>query len=195
MKDELLPSAPIAAMQCYGQFFRELVQKIEAYGYADEIKWQRELQPCDNNMNFLWETCWVILNSGMKEQIARKIWERIQDAWLEERDISEVFRHKGKVAAIKYVKENSGKLFEGYVLAENKIEFLKTIPFIGNITCYHLAKNLGHDCVKPDRHLVRVANMYGTTPDAFCQKIAHETGEKKCVVDIVIWRACNLGFL
>lgn len=176
-------------------FYKNLVQTLEKLGYSGEINWQRELNPCDNNIAFFWETCWVILNSGMKEQIARKIWERIQEAWLQEKNISEVFRHKGKVAAIKYAKDNSGKLFEGYCLADDKIEYLKTIPFIGNITCYHLAKNLGHDCVKPDRHLVRVANTYNTTPDLLCQQISDETGEKKCVVDIVIWRSCNLGLL
>lgn len=172
-----------------------LKAKIIKMGYAHDVDWQTNLQPCTSAYDFHGETCWVILNSGMKEQIARKIWERINKAWQEGRDISEAFKHEGKVKAIKYVTENFQSLFDGYLKADNKIEYLQTIPFIGKITCYHLAKNLGHDCVKPDRHLVRVANMYGTTPDAFCQKIADETGEKKCVVDIVIWRACNLGFL
>lgn len=175
--------------------FKALITQLEEMGYANEIKWQRELQPCKDSVTFFGETCWVILNSGMKEQIARKIWERIQDAWAQGEDISKVFRHEGKVAALKLVKEKHASLFKMYLSAEDKIKFLQTIPYIGTITCYHLAKNLGHDCVKPDRHLVRIAEQYNTTPDELCEALSKETGEKKCVVDIVIWRACNLKLL
>lgn len=175
--------------------YLEIKKAVIDQGYEEEIEWQANLKSCEDSEAFLGETCWVILNSGMKEQIARRIWNRIQAAWEEDTDISKVFNHKGKVAAIKLVKSTYGKLFENYVLAENKIEYLKSIPFIGNITCFHLAKNLGHDCVKPDRHLERIAKQYNSTPDVMCEKISKETGDKKCVVDIVIWRACNLKLI
>jgi hypothetical protein len=175
--------------------FIEIMGSVIGAGYGDEIEWQRELQPCDNAQNFFGETCWVILNSGMKEQIARKIWNRVQDAWAKGIDLSEVFRHKGKVAALNYVMDNHKELFDKYQSADDKISFLQTIPFIGGITKYHLAKNLGHDCVKPDRHLVRIASQYGTTPEELCENLSKETGEKKCVIDIVIWRACNLKII
>lgn len=164
-------------------------------GYADEITWQRELTECNNHVDFLHETCWVILNSGMREQVARVIWDRIKQAWNNKIDISEAFKHKGKVAAMKFVRDNCRGLFDGYLVAENKIEYLQTIPFIGKITCYHLAKNLGHDCVKPDRHLVRLANYENTTPVEMCEQLSKSTGEKKSVIDIVLWRACNLKIL
>lgn len=173
----------------------ELHNKVVMAGYADEIIWQRELKPCEDETDFFHETCWVILNSGMKEQIARKIWQRIQEAWHSDRDISSVFKHKGKVAAIEYVLKNCRALFADYLSATDKLLFLQTIPFIGKITCYHLAKNLGHDCVKPDRHLVRIANNFNTMPDALCEQLAKETGERKCVIDIVLWRAANLNFI
>ncbi|MBN8668779.1 MAG: hypothetical protein J0M30_14875 [Chitinophagales bacterium] len=175
--------------------YNNIKNQVIEHGYEHDIKWQENVTECTNQYEFFFETCWVILNSGMKEQIARKIWERIKKAWEDGVDISEVFKHNGKVKAIKYVEENQSRLFEEYVLAENKIDYLKTIPFIGNITCYHLAKNLGHDCVKPDRHLVRVAKTYNETPDSLCEKISKQSGDRKCVVDIVLWRACNLGIL
>src|SRR6185312_3727685 len=119
-------------------------------GYGDEIKWQTELQACESADIFRDESIWVILNSGMREQIARIIHGRIWHAYKNGQNISEVFGHKGKVAAIKYVLKNYQTLFHGYVNSDDKIEYLQTIPFIGGITKYHLAKNLGHDCVKPD---------------------------------------------
>lgn len=175
--------------------FTLLVSQLIEMGYGDEINWQRSLKICEEPHLFFTEACWVILNSGMKEQIARKIWERIQDAWSKNIDISEVFKHKGKVAAINYLMDNYKELFKQYRKSTDKIVFLQTIPFIGKITCYHLAKNLGHDCVKPDRHLVRIAEQYNTTPDELCEKLSKETKEKKCVIDIVIWRACNLRII
>lgn len=164
-------------------------------GYSGEIEWQENLQPCDNSHDFFREACWVILNSGMKEQIARKIWDRIRIAWSQDIDISTVFNHKGKVAAIKYLAESHARLFSEYAESENKIEYLETIPFIGKITKYHLAKNLGFDCVKPDRHLVRLANQYGTTPNELCETLSKQSGYKKCTVDIILWRAANLGMI
>lgn len=177
------------------EIYFDLKNKVIEAGYADEIDWQQNLTPCEDSVQFANETIWVILNSGMKEQIARKINDRICAAIDRGQNISEVFGHTGKVKAIKYVLENSGNLFVEYVLAEDKIEYLKTIPFIGAITCFHLAKNLGNDCIKPDRHLVRIANEYGTTPNEMCDVLSNNTGDKKCVIDIVIWRAANLKMI
>lgn len=175
--------------------FEAIMRAVINAGYAEEIEWQRTLKPCDNHADFACETIWVILNSGMKEQIARKIWDRIQQGWLNGLSTADCFNHKGKVKAIDYVSLKSKTLFASYQDASDKIAFLQTIPFIGKITCFHLAKNLGHDCVKPDRHLVRIASVYNTTPDQLCEALSKSTGQKKCVIDIVIWRACNLKII
>jgi len=175
--------------------FLKLMGQVIEQGYGDEIEWQEGLMPCDNSFSFRDETIWVILNSGMKEQIARMISDRIKKAIGEYRDISEAFNHKGKVAAIKLVMQKHGELFTEYRKSENKIEFLQTIPYIGKITCWHLAKNLGEDCVKPDRHLVRIGEMYGMTPDGLCKKLSEESGFKKCTVDIILWRSANLKLI
>lgn len=175
--------------------FDLLVSGLIESGYSDEIIWQRELKECDNSIDFFMEACFVILNSGMKAQIAVKIWEKIKYAWSINLDISEVFGHEGKVAAIKYIKKNCVRLFGEYIESTDKIAYLETLPFIGKITKFHLAKNLGHNCIKPDRHLVRIAQMYNTTPDELCENLSKETGEKKCVIDIILWRSANLGWI
>jgi hypothetical protein len=41
-------------------------------------------------------------------------------------------------------------------------ELLQKLPFIGPVTCYHLARNIGLlDVVKPDLHLERLAAHWG----------------------------------
>jgi len=178
------------------EYYLALKQEIIYLGYQDEIDWQTELQPVTDPIIFRNEAIWVILNSGMKAQIARLIHTRIWQAINDKRNISEVFGHKGKVAAIKKILCEYNSMFDGYLRSINKIEYLKTIPFIGEITCYHLAKNLGHDVVKPDRHLVRIANHYKfPNCNEMCLQLSKQTGDKVSVVDIVLWRSANLGLV
>lgn len=109
--------------------------------------------------------------------------------------INTVFHHKGKVKAIEYIIANGERLFEEYIESKDKLEYLKTLPFIGEITKYHLAKNLGENVVKPDRHLVRIANNYNTTPYELCEKLSKETSYRIATIDLIIWRAANLGLI
>lgn len=176
------------------KLFLDIVEVLKRE-YADEINWQESLKPCDNAETFRDETIWVILNSGMKEQIARLIWNRIKDSWFQGNKAHDVFKHAGKCDAIELVKLHCEKLFSDYLASTDKIEYLQTIPFIGKITKFHLAKNLGHDCVKPDRHLVRIASQYGTTPEQLCETLHIQSGYKKCTVDIILWRSANLKMI
>jgi len=176
-------------------YYKEIVDKLRSAGYADEIEWARNIKPCTSSWEFAYDCIWVILNSGMKNQVAQKIWERIKTAWKEDKPTSSAFGHKGKVSAIDYIRANRDRLFWEYNHSEQPIEFLKSLPWIGEITCWHLAKNLGYDCVKPDRHLVRIANEHNMSPAELCNWLADREGERVATIDTIIWRACNLGIL
>jgi hypothetical protein len=175
--------------------FRELNRKVVEAGFEKEIYWQEHVSECADASEFAWNAVWVIISSGMNNQIARTIESRIVDAWNDCKPLDTAFKHKGKVKAIKYILDNSEKLFEHYLEADDKLSYLETLPFIGTITKYHLAKNLGEDVVKPDRHLIRIAKNEGKTPDQLCSELASQMGCKKATVDIIIWRAANLGFI
>lgn len=174
----------------------DLKSKLILSGYDHELDWIANIKPCDTLSDFVGESIWVILNSGMKEQIARMIWNRIKEAWANGNSTSSAFGHKGKVAAIDYIKANGISLFRQYRNSVDKLSYLESLPFIGKITKYHLAKNLGVDCVKPDRHLVRIAKEYSFN-DCFemCNKISSETGDKVSMVDMVLWRSANLQWI
>jgi len=165
-------------------------------GYEHEITWIENIQPCMSSDDFFGEAVWVILNSGMKEQIARQIWNRIQKAWGDSKPTSSAFRHEGKVKAIDFIRKNKQDIFDQYFGCAEPLIFLESLPFIGSITKYHLAKNLGIDCVKPDRHLVRIAKEYNFK-DCFemCNLISSITGDKVSLIDMVLWRAANLGMI
>jgi hypothetical protein len=192
-----LPEKPPlrVSKRMHPDYYLSIKQQIIEAGYRQDVEWATNLTPCQNALDFFIEYSFVVVNSGMKAQIARPIFERILGALGDRRPISEVFGHKGKVAAINHVWENQKEVFRSYTEAEDKLTFLEGLPWIGKITKYHLAKNLGADVCKPDRHLVRVANFYQTTPEELCQNISEKTGDSVALIDLVIWRACNLGFI
>jgi len=175
--------------------FRELNQKVIRAGYQNEIDWQQRVCQCQDFSEFAWQTIWVIISSGMKNQVARVIEERVIEAWQNGHPLSGAFKHKGKVKAIEYILDNQEALYKNYLVADDKLAYLEALPYIGQITKYHLAKNLGEDVVKPDRHLVRIAAQYNKTPDDLCAGLAKQLGCKKATVDIIIWRAANLGYV
>ena len=175
--------------------FWELRQKVINAGYGDEIAWQESVIEPDTADEFMWQYIWVVISSGMKNQVARIIEQKMVEAYNDGKPISGAFNHKGKVKAIEYMMTNHDELFEQYLNTEDKLTFLKSLPYIGDITKYHLAKNLGEDVVKPDRHLVRIANQNKTTPELLCQELARQTGYRIGTIDLILWRAANLGMI
>jgi hypothetical protein len=148
----------------------------------------------------------VILCSGFREQIVRKTFDWISLCfcdWESAREIVvnaarcrstalAVFRNPRKIDAIiktaNRVDETGFRLLKNAVIS-NPISELQKFPFIGPITSWHLAKNLGFRVAKPDRHLSRVATLFGyRDAHGLCKAVALATGESADVVDIVFWR-------
>ena len=66
---------------------------------------------------------------------------------------------------------------------------LQEFQYIGPVTAWHLAKNLGYNDAKPDRHLCRISEVFGySCPMDLCADISEVTGDSRNVVDIVLWR-------
>lgn len=174
--------------------FHKLRDLVIKAGYVDEIKWAENIK-CRHSADFFAEYVWVVISSGMKNQIAQKIYSKVMGAIIDRVPVNTVFRHELKVKAINQVLVNLKELYLEYLMDNDKLAWLETLPHIGPITKYHLAKNLGLDICKPDRHLVRIANQYDLTPQKLCEQLALETGNKVAVIDQIIWRAANLGFI
>jgi hypothetical protein len=177
--------------------YLSLKEKLLQHGYEEEITWAETVKDPRGPLEFWCEYSWVVLNSGMKNQVAKIIWSRIIDAIAYQKPVYPTFGHVGKANAIQCVYEN--RMFY-YLLfktlpVEERLAWLETLPWIGPITKFHLAKNLGMDVCKPDRHLVRIAGGYGKTPEELCSALAQVTGDRIGVVDYVIWRAANLGWI
>lgn len=173
--------------------YLELRGRLVAMGYSDEIEWSQNARPVADPEVFWCEFAWVVLNSGMKNHVAAGIWQRVRPTVLGGGSAYDVFGHKGKAEAIDSVYASRVERLAAYLAAADELAYLRSLPWIGKITCYHLAKNFGHDVAKPDRHLVRIAGAEGV--DGLCERLSRESGDRVATVDVVIWRAANLRLI
>lgn len=181
-------------------------------GYAKELEWQRGILGAHvSEARFLRESAWVILCSGFRENTVRKLfsnfslcfcdWES-SAAIVEKRELCisaahKVFKNHRKVEAIADIAALLDRVtFEEFWLkvAIDPVVELRKLPHIGQITTYHLAKNLGFNVSKPDRHLVRIASSLGfDCVHQLCDTISQISGDAPSVVDLVLWRNAVLS--
>jgi hypothetical protein len=132
------------------------------------------------------------MNAKVGEMIAKRCWADLEvNGFVSPR----TFKHHNKVSAINTIFRDREKYFQAYRDAEDKITYLQTLPHIGPVIKFHLAKNLGIDGAKPDRHLERIARHYGTDTFALCDSLAKQVHLKKNTVDYVLWRASHLRII
>lgn len=177
-----------------GNDFMDLLAALGNQGEED-VAWAEGLQPPDDEEAFALEAIFVICNSGMKNTVARGIFERVRAALFTDKSAGTAFGHKGKAAAIDHIWRNQSVLFLDYCMSTDRLAFLESLPWIGGITKYHLAKNFGLQYAKPDVHLQRLADREGCTAQALCERLARATGFKVATVDTILWRACANGVI
>lgn len=177
-----------------GSTFAAVLAALGEQG-TDDVAWAESLkQPVDAD-DFALEAIFVICNSGMKNTVARGIYERVVKQIYAGAPVREVFKHDGKVAAIETIWFDRKELYRKFLASADKLAFCASMPFIGEITKYHLAKNLGADLAKPDVHLQRLAHREGVTAQQLCERLAAETGYRIGTVDTILWRACANGII
>ena len=180
-------------------------------GFQNEILWQSNLR-FDNleERSFLREIAWVILTCGMKEAIIRNRFKDVSNCffnWTSAKKITsnrekcqssalKIFNNKQKISAILNAADQVNKI--GFDELKQKvrsdpINTLQIFDYIGPVTVYHLAKNIGLPVAKPDRHLVRIAQMENYRDvQTFCGDISKLSGDPIPVVDIVFWRFATI---
>ncbi|TIN80750.1 hypothetical protein [Mesorhizobium sp.] len=169
--------------------FLRIVSLLGEQG-QDDIAWSESIKAPTDPDDFALEAIFVICNSGMKNTVARRIFEKCRDELARGGNARHVFGHLGKATAINDIWNGRADLFARYLASDDKLAFCASLPWIGNITKYHLAKNFGADVAKPDVHLQRLADREGVTAQALCERLATATGYRVATVDVLLWRAC-----
>ncbi|MGY6649576.1 hypothetical protein [Wenyingzhuangia sp. IMCC45574] len=180
-------------------------------GFSSEIDWQEEI--CFSSMSsevFLKEYSWVVLASGLSDNVVSKVFpkiEKVLKSWKNlnyivtnydrlNKKLLTIFNNKLKIKAILDTSIIIGSIGVESVkseIQEKGIKYLESFKFIGKITRYHLAKNIGLAFAKPDRHLIRISKKIGfESPHLLCSAISDYISEKIQVVDLVLWRYATI---
>lgn len=157
------------------------------------------------------EIIWIILCAGRSAQAARTIETRVQAALAAGESAVTAFGYRAKAAAIDRAwreRDTDFQKLHAVLNADNPtalLDWCEAIPFVGAITRYQLAKNLGWDGVKPDLHLCRLAGIPDqarmgaaarfTACMEFCAPLVKASGDNFATVDSVCWLAANKGVL
>lgn len=168
------------------------------------------------------EMCaYVILAGGFSQKTAKRIHKIIMDEirrnGAHSASLLKIFNNKNKIGAICKIWESRDALRDGYYVLNNlddKIKYLQNLPHIGKITANHLARNLGEDVVKYDIWIQRLGCAFANDADLsayidngkLCDNVksacddmfAHlacQTGLPRGYIDVVLWKACQLGLI
>ena len=173
-----------------------------------EVKRRLVSPPILSAEDFAREVFYVILASGFSQKTAKRVWGDICKA-LDNGDdgLLHIFNNVNKTNAIAKVWENRKAYRDGFYACEGegaKLAYLATLPHIGPITVSHLARNLGISVVKYDVWIQRLAAGSSSFPikpevkaaaDAMFDRLEKETGLPRGYIDVVLWKACQIGLI
>jgi hypothetical protein len=170
-------------------------------GFAADIDWAEDLGLRRAHLTpqlVLSEAAWVVVNSGFRFEVVKKIWPGLRIAFAEfipeqvtaacVPAASHHLNHLPKLKAIVDIAAEVRCDCPGIIADADDPPKLQRLPFIGKVTCYHLAKLLGADVVKPDVHLTRAAAAAGRDPKSLCEMLGSLVGDRATTVDSVLWR-------
>jgi hypothetical protein len=189
------------------EIYREAKEIIQRSEFRAEVVWQatRETNHFTES-DLLRESAWVILCSGFKESVIRSRFPFISTCFCNWESCDSIcdcaqlcrvtalscFGNERKIQAIldaaAYIRKTGFEHYKKQIL-DDPLPALSNLPFIGKITANHLAKNLGFDLAKADRHLQKFALSMGFGhPQELCVRISDATGDPVRVVDLILWR-------
>lgn len=193
-------------------FYMTAKERVIDAGFADEIDWQADIVFTDwGETTFLREAAWVVLSSGFRESVIRERFPAVSAAFLHWKSAEAIidqheacrsnallaFGNLRKTDAILHIVQRVA--CDGIDAIREEIynrgtQFIQELPFMGPVTSCHLAKNLGMEIVKPDRHLTRLAKKAGyDSVEQMCRTIADIVGDTLSVIDVVFWRYATIA--
>ena len=180
-------------------------------GYRTEIEWQASLDfDLITETDFLREHAWVALSAGMHERIIRRYFGIISPCFYDWQSARIIVEQENNCRNLALSYFNNPRKIDGIIktahiiasfgfasykeeIRRNPLQTLQSLPFVGPVTCYHLAKNIGLPFAKPDRHLVRLANsVCYSDVQQLCKDISEHVDDSIPVVDIVLWRFASI---
>lgn len=180
--------------------------------YSDEIKriWSTKLEDISPHI-FFREYIWTVHTTGFSAKAVSRFFPRLMDAYGPYQDLS--LEDLGKILKVCNNKQKASAVIKTAQFLTSEIykygwrefrastlsspELLQKLPYIGKITCFHLARNIGIlDSVKPDLHLVRMAKHWGFGTCIDMCKSMQKDDMPLGIIDLILWyQASTTGTL
>lgn len=179
----------------------ERVRVWEASSGLDDIGFYERAALPETPDQFAGEAIWVIIGGGIKHMVARLIEKRVFAALHAGRSAFDGLRHVHKARAIDMIYGDRKRLHAELLDTARQgddavLAWIRKIPFLGGpALSLHFAKNIGLNVAKPDVHLTRLAKHYGEPVQGLCSRLAETSGHRVSVVDYVLFRAAERGWL
>jgi hypothetical protein len=168
--------------------------RVISAGYSDEIEWVKNIPPFEKCTpeHFFEQYVWCVLNLGVREQTMREEYNEFMRT-LDVSVIHNRFKEKKKTAIATGINKFM-RWFGELRCSKDPVSYLQTLPLIGKTTKWHLARNIGIDCPKPDRHMLRLTAFYGySSAMDLCKEIRVIAPDYNIgTIDLILWRDCNL---
>lgn len=183
---------------------------INEAGYDKQVEYLRKRMKSEpyktiSIEEFFSEYSWVVFTCGFKADTVREHWEGIKcmccgfdisktkTLTLEKLLDKSPIKNKRKVKAIKQscdiINETFIRKIHNLDCEEDAYNLFKKLPFIGDITVYHIMRNLGIDCFKPDRHITNLTKELELPGEKIFKIIQSKYKEYIGVIDYILWRA------
>jgi hypothetical protein len=154
--------------------------------YPEHIEWLRGLKSINVTMPYFWrEYVWCSLVSGFNARIVSSFYDQFlaaigPDPYITNHHIptiKKVFANEGKIVKIlqcaDIIKDMGWGDFYARYIEPKDVDILTELPNVGPVIKYHLARNIGIDCIKPDLHLTRLAKHFKyDDPHHMCSELA-----------------------
>lgn len=186
-------------------------RKFAYQNYAEEIKRisSVRLENVDEH-TFFREYLWTVHTTGFSAKAVGKFFDRLAHAY-GRYDVLASESFQDACARVRQVCNNPSKIMSVHMtsrlirdgIAEHgwegfraqslsSPELLKKLPYVGKITCFHLARNIGLlDSVKPDLHLIRMAEHWGFEDcNSMCQSMQQD-GMPLGIIDLILWYSAS----
>jgi hypothetical protein len=159
---------------------------------------------------FYREFCWTVCTSGFNAKIVSRFFHQLMcalapvNSYIQGGDIDistprskalVVFGNARKIDAMIECAKILRAGIENKTWAVYRNEELNTpdkltkLPYIGEITKFHLARNCGMlDYMKPDLHLTRISSHWGfENPVSLCKSLSKENGMPIGLIDLILF--------
>ncbi len=168
-------------------------------------RWRGETPASRTDGDLFMEYGWVVISCGMTAHVTSKLWPRMSEAFCQwdpapvaARPVDArtaalaVLKNPRKINAIidfadDLVREPGLMARLAAKPAKEVLAWLQTLPWVGETSRFHLARNIGWDVVVRTGPVPRLAAYLLTTPQELVETTAREVGERVRTVDLVLW--------